>query len=208
MATVAWRRLVVLLAAAVVLAGLRLIGEPSPTAAYEFLGCKFAGRSPVVHYRAQQLGEYQSVVHAAARAWNRAARLPIRFTRREPTRPGVARVVIRRTDSVLDAWAWIGRPDARPPRCLGGPTRTYRRNRTSIYLNHTALQTLTAQQRELVVIHELGHALGLGHERGNCQRVQSVMVQGPAKWTCGWSGKPPWRDDRRGVRRLYGSSPS
>ena len=201
-----WRRLVVLLAAAVVLAGLRLIGEPSPTAAYEFLGCKFAGRSPVIHYRAQQLGEYRSIVHAAARAWNRAARLPIRFTRRAPTRPGVARVVIRRTDSVLDAWAWIGRPDARPPRCLGGPTRTYRRNRTSIYLNHTALQTLTPKQRELVVIHELGHALGLGHERGNCQRVQSVMVQGPAKWTCGWPGHPPWRDDRRGVRRLYASS--
>ena len=185
---------------------------PQPAAAYSFLGCRFAGNRPMVDLVTMDLDRFAPAVQSAARAWNRARRVPGRFRdpMRTPSMPaadqGAAQVQIGRVRSVIDAWAWIGDPASKPPRCLGAGVDEYAGNRSSIYLNESSLDELNGDQQTLVVQHELGHALGLGHVSPRCRSRGAVMVQGPAKWTCGWRGPPPWPDDRAGVRRLYSSA--
>jgi hypothetical protein len=210
----------VAVAAALMVSGLAAATLSVPSAAaYSFLGCRFLGRSPAITYTAADLGEFAPDVSRAAKAWNRKRRVPGRFrpARSQPpagSRPPTgmarrppARLTVGRVSSIIDAWAWIGDPSSRPPGCLGGGVDPYPANSTAVYLNATSMAGLTPDQRTLVIEHELGHALGLGHVRGGCAAKPAVMIQGVAKWRCGWRGSPPWRDDRAGVRRLYSDRP-
>ena len=192
--------------AALAAAVLAVLTGGSPAQAYSLLGCRFAGSKPVVQYNPVDLGPYTQDLESAVADWNRAARVPGRFVREAPPagrgRPP-ARLVIGRVTSVIDAWAWIGHPSSRPPRCMGGKVQRHPRNTAQIHLNDTTISGLAPQERRLVLQHELGHALGLGHASAKCRGRPAIMAQGPAKWRCRWPGTPPWRDDRDGVRHLY-----
>ena len=67
---------------------------------------------------------------------------------------------------------------------------------------------------QLIVNHELGHALGLDHEQGTCAIMNANvrLVDGPEK--CGFAprGKRYCRmleaDDERGAVKLYGGTPA
>lgn len=199
-----WRALVA--AAALAGAVLPVLAGGSPAQAYSFLGCRFAGSKPVVQYTPVDLGPFAADLASAVADWNRAARVPGRFVSEvSPAQHGrpPGHLVVGRVTSVIDAWAWIGHPSSRPPRCMGGEVRRHPRNMAQIHLNDTTVSELTPQERRLVLQHELGHALGLGHAPAHCRGRPAIMAQGPAKWSCNWPGAPPWRDDRVGVRRLY-----
>ena len=62
----------------------------------------------------------------------------------------------------------------------------------------------------LTLTHELGHVLGLGHERRRCALMNPYADRSGTPNRCGrhslkfWVKKPLRRDDVRGARALYG----
>ena len=74
-----------------------------------------------------------------------------------------------------------------------------------ILANDATMTYLTVSQRTRVFKHEIGHAYGLGEigYPSSCDVTPKVMWQGTRKWTCGWSGNPPWPADVNPVVNLY-----
>lgn len=73
--------------------------------------------------------------------------------------------------------------------------------RSSLSLNIAALNTMTAFDRMKVIVHEFGHAIGLGHTEQDLTGSLSVMRQGqqpvnmPQAWDVSWVNLlyPPMR---------------
>lgn len=175
-----------------------LIAAPAAHA-YQKIGCKFAGSDPTIVYSVGTLGSYTDQVIGAANAWN-AKSIPGRFS---ATYSGTANIYTRRMSSLYREWAWVGSSSQTAPSCLGLPVDVYSGNNTNIVFNETQMNLLTSGQRKLVAMHELGHTYGLGHMPTGCSLTKSIMQQSQTKWTCGWSGTPPYSDDVDGVRAIY-----
>lgn len=166
----------------------------APSHAYAFRGCKWGGSfgsSSILKYH------YSSVTSAWITAFNQGQyawdtkSVPGSFG--ETTSSTSMNLLVRDYSMSSDAWGLASSP------CTGG---TYSNNLT-VDFNSSA--SLAAASKKLVVIHELGHAYGLGHVSNSCsdQHVGPAIMKSDATVLNQCGGSPPYADDVNGVNALY-----
>lgn len=161
------------------------LGALAPAAsAYERVGRPWPG-GRITYYTAAE--DYRSSVERAARIWNRA-------------NVGVKWVKTSRRDAQV-VLSYGGH------RCEGAAYAGYigRRRQSPVALGagcNTSLIVLTA-------VHEMGHVLGLGHERNRCARMNPDFDGSGTPGRCGFRPLSYWLDhalvgdDLRGARAIY-----
>lgn len=156
----------------------------SSAQAYRFEGDSWPQRTITLY---GEEGVSSRVVVRAARAWNRA-RVGLRFERASRERADV-----------------IIQPGV--DQCGGSAPVGY------LYGERSRVQIGVGCGEGLAILsltHELGHVMGLGHERRRCALMNPYADQSGTPNRCGlhslrfWLKKPLRRDDIRGARALYG----
>lgn len=196
---------IVTLAATAVVA-VTLVLAAVPANAYKITGNRWPG--PTITYH-NTIPLYDRAVRRAAAAWNRVG-LGIRFAP-APLKSAMVKIAApRRT----------GPPPRGTTRCLGlsGFTTHGYIGRTQV-LVQLRPDCRGESSRALLAAHELGHVLGLGHERRRCALMNTSLfyVRGDAgvPVRCSrssasirrWARKLLGRDDLRGARALYRRPP-
>jgi len=175
---------------AVLAAGLLVTGVvAAPAAAYRFAGPRWPNDTIAV---ASGAPRYEDAVREAIRAWNRS-RIGVRFTRSPMSR---ARVVFRYARG-----QGFGRYGCEG--IAGGTGAGY--PSPFVTMEVFVIRSCRNQAlRRLTAMHELGHVLGLGHERRRCALMNpSGDVGTMLPSLCGLGTRVPTRDDVRGARSLY-----
>ncbi|MGI8593992.1 MAG: M12 family metallopeptidase [Solirubrobacteraceae bacterium] len=159
----------------------------APASAYEVVGRPWPGPRITYFIDARDQAEQ---VQAGAQEWN-ALDLGVRFSR--TTSRSKAQVRIRYGSRGCGGAALVGYPG--------------RRYQSEVRLGRGCKDSLTF----LTIVHELGHVLGLGHERSRC-----ALMNTSADYATGtpnrcaprplsfWLAKPLRKDDVAGARKLYG----
>ena len=194
-----------LLALPVLVAGW-LLAVASPAAAYKLYGPLWRD-DDITYYNSYR--PYDEFVDRGAQAWN-ASGMNARF---------------RRVTSASKADVRIGlfsRPALPriPPGTVGYTTLTILDKRVFV-AGKVSLTLLTPDgvkedraMLQLIVNHELGHAIGLDHDQGTCALMNVQVRRGAGPEKCGTPprGKRYCRmlelDDERGAVALYGGTPA
>jgi hypothetical protein len=145
---------------------------------------------------------YEKSVRRAVKLWNRA-KLPVRF---RVTPSAQARVIFRYSG---------GRGSGRTgcEGVAGGTGAGYPGIDFTVLGVYVIRSCRSRRLRDFTAMHELGHALGLGHENRRCALMNSrATVLSGLGARCPARGRTARRlrrtfltkDDTRGVRRLYG----
>ena len=166
-----------------------LVIMPSIANAYTFHGCKYDGTDPAISYRYYSVGAtYQTAFDQGQYAWD-VTSVPGYFYSTTGSDP-----MINVEDGSYSGSDWAVTSFG----CDGDGT--YTSNEVTVRMDIVDMAGLTAYEKKLVLIHELGHAYGLGHSGTGCADPR-VMSQGSTKFGCG--GTPPWSNDQAGVNARY-----
>jgi len=161
-----------------------LIASPSGASAYELSGRPWPSGDIAYHVEDSAL---KKAVKRAAKIWN-ARKLGVRFV---DVSADDAKVFVRLGQDNCGGAARVGYPD--------------RNGYSRVEINDdcgNGIATLTA-------VHELGHVLGLGHEKSGCARMNPTFGSGGTPGHCTrhpldyWLAHPLVKDDVRGARALY-----
>ena len=161
-------------------------GMPVAAHGYVIDGKRWPGRT-ITYYAAAK--PYRSEVDRAANAWNQA-RVGVSFVRAPKAK---AEVVVHYSEAPCDGFALVG---------YQGPA-----HQSSARLGRGCDKDLIV----VIAVHELGHVLGLGHEKHKCARMNAVVDFDGTPGRCArhplsyWVKHPLRSDDIRGARFLYGS---
>jgi hypothetical protein len=164
---------------------LAALGALAPSAsAYERAGRAWPG-GRITYFTAAD--GYVAPVDRAARIWNRA-NVGVRFVK-----------TTRRNAQVVIGYGG--------PRCEGAAFAGYigRRRQSPVQLGAGCGRSLIT----LTAVHELGHVLGLGHERGACARMNPAFDGTGTPIRCRPRSLAYWldhalvSDDLQGARRIY-----
>lgn len=154
--------------------------------------CRFRGTNPPLKANASwTVGDFHYATIDGLNIWNRSS-IQTKITASEYG----ANIRIKQMSVSQSYWAVTDVSG-----CSGGYWPTTR----DITLNDATMSQLTAREKRIVIQHELGHALGLGHPSGtlSCSNP-SMMYQGTAKFKC--STDPIWNSDAITLNRIYASS--
>lgn len=182
-----WTILAVVIAIGLAVAAQAALPSPISAAGPRPLGCQFDTDSiDPISYKFWFIGSrYTRAVRDAADEWN------------DTSAPGYFREQfwsldpeVTATDRHLSGTWWA----AMRYRCTSDGT--FRGNEVDITFNTQTMDSLTARQKKLVAMHELGHAYGLDDTARGCY----VMKQGRYKFTC---GTMPTSADVSAVDALY-----
>lgn len=169
------------------------LSSSTPADAYVLNGCKFAGTSPAISYRRYSLtSSIETAFVGGQAAWD-ASSAPGYFYDTTSSTPNIP---------VYDAYyagSWWAVASGG---CDPGGFKTWYNDRVTIKFDQGDMASLAADEKEMVAIHELGHAYGLAHTNLTCSSPgPAVMRQGSAKFSC--SGSAPWSNDVDGVHYIY-----
>lgn len=177
------------LVAAVVgaLAGLALVVmAAAPASAYAIHGCEYDNNSinPISYRFFSVNAAYEAAFTGAQAAWDGTS-APGYFSEQSCSWDPEINV----TDGVYSGTWWAQASWG----CNGG---LYSGNEVNIKFDTNDMSGLSANEKKIVAMHEIGHAYGLGHMQSGCH----VMRQGTYKFTC---GAMPSSDDVAGVHAIY-----
>jgi hypothetical protein len=161
-----------------------LMAPPSGASAYELSGPAWPSGDIPYHVEDSAL---KKPVKRAAKIWN-ARELGVRFVYVSADR---AKVFVRLGQDNCGGAARVGYPG--------------RNGYSRIEINDDCGSGIAA----LTAVHELGHVLGLGHEKSGCARMNPTFGSGGTPGHCShhsldyWLAHPLVKDDVRGARALY-----
>lgn len=186
---------------ALAVASAAVVVPASPVAAYELNGCKFS-TGTLKWQDATTTSGYATAANNAVQAWNSTS---TQFNMNKVTSGANIRVANGNFGETWNGVKFVGitlDTSQNVGTCSGGTWDTT----VVTWWNDHYTQSFGATKRQAIMVHELGHALGLGHTQAaagsSCSSV-SIMDRNINSWydTCGfWS---PRQDDINGANALY-----
>lgn len=178
-----------------VVVGAMLLSMVSPANAWVLNRCKYAGSDPTIHYKFYSVtSTYETAFQSGQAAWD-ATSSPGYFKEVTGWDPNLE---VRDEWSSSTKWAWVAGG------CPSGTYQTWNGNETYMTFNTRTMASLSATEKKIVAIHEMGHSYGLAHSSLGCGANRPVMRSDPT-WVldnCG-DANAPYPNDVAGVNAQY-----